>query len=86
MGSPGLCTQYRQEVSNRGQGQDVEELATSSVTLPTVCHATESGFYGFLHTIPVGVWMLIMEGGHVSDSFAGILNKQGMGKVVLNGI
>lgn len=50
--------------------------------LPTVCHATEGGFFGFLRTIPAGVRMLILEGGQVSDNFADILNRQRMGKVV----
>lgn len=82
MGSPGLCTQYRQRVSNHGQRQDVERIYNWPVILPTVCHAAEGGFYGFLSTIPAGVRMLILEDGQVSDNFAEILNRQRMGKVV----
>lgn len=62
----------------------LEELTASFVTL-AVCHATESGFYGFIHTIPVGVRLLILEGGQVSESFAAIVNKPNIGKVVLQG-
>lgn len=62
----------------------LEELTTSFVTL-AVCHATESGFYGFLHTIPVKVRLLILEGGQVSEGFAAIVNKPSMGKLVLQG-
>ncbi|XP_017347105.1 uncharacterized protein si:dkey-103g5.4 isoform X2 [Ictalurus punctatus] len=39
----------------------------------------ESGFYGFLRTIPVGVRILILEGGQVSDSFAEIMNRNSIG-------
>lgn len=86
MGSPGLCTQYRQRVSTHGQGQDVESnLKTNFVMPPTVCLATEGGFYGFLHTIPAGVRMSILEGDQVKDSLSEISDRHSMGKVLLKG-
>ncbi|XP_047676183.1 uncharacterized protein si:dkey-103g5.4 isoform X3 [Tachysurus fulvidraco] len=39
----------------------------------------ESGFYGFLRTIPTEVRMLILEGSEVSDSFVEIMNSNSMG-------
>lgn len=67
------------------KGRMMKEFTTGSVMLPPVYHATESGFYGFLRTIPVGVRILILEGGQVSDSFAEIMNRNSIGKVVLTG-
>ncbi|KAF7699916.1 hypothetical protein HF521_002874 [Silurus meridionalis] len=39
----------------------------------------ESGFYGFVNTIPADVRMLVLEVGQVTNSLAEILNRQSMG-------
>ncbi|XP_053362889.1 uncharacterized protein LOC128532810 [Clarias gariepinus] len=45
----------------------------------------KGGFYGFLHTIPAGVRMSILEGDQVKDSLSEISDRHSMGKVLLKG-